>query len=98
MSGKWSSSTRRSRLPSNWQQLRADVRERAGGRCEFIGDDARRCREAGRDCDHIVPGDNHDLSNLQWLCPGHHSKKSAQEGAAARPRERRPAEKHPGLL
>lgn len=98
MSGKWSSSTRRLRLPSNWQQLRAEVRERAGGRCEEIGDDGRRCRLAGRDCDHITRGDDHSLSNLQWLCPKHHAAKSAREGAAAKPRERRPIEKHPGLL
>lgn len=98
MSGKWRGSNRRLRLPSNWQELRAEVRERAGGRCELIGDDGRRCPLAGRDCDHIIRGEDHSLANLQWLCPGHHSSKSGQEGAAARPRERRPAEKHPGLL
>ncbi|MFG3710904.1 HNH endonuclease [Micromonospora sp. NPDC047730] len=98
MSGKWAGSTRRRRLPPNWQQLRAEVRERAGGRCEHVGDDGRRCPLAGRDCDHVEAGDLHTLDNLQWLCPGHHSSKSGREGAAARPRERRPVGKHPGLL
>lgn len=98
VSGKWAGSTRRLRLPPNWNQLRAEVRTRSGGRCEEVGDDGRRCNEPGRDCDHIVRGDLHDLSNLQWLCPKHHASKSGREGAAARPRERRPPEKHPGLL
>jgi hypothetical protein len=37
---------------------------------------------------------------LQLLCRWHHNKKSSREGNEARPRltERRPSEKHPGIV
>lgn len=31
--------------------------------------------------DHIDPEGPHDTSNLQWLCPGCHSKKTGQENS-----------------
>lgn len=90
---------RRDRLPANWQQLRAAVRLRAGGRCEALDDYGQRCRERGTDCDHIIAGDDHSLAALQWLCRWHHARKSASEGAAAAHRvtQKRPPERHPGL-
>lgn len=102
MSGKWESSDRKARLPPEWHRLRGHVRKRAGGRCEQILDDGSRCPEVGTDCDHVRAGDDHDPTNLAWLCSTHHAKKSSREGSqalrAATARLRRPAVKHPGLL
>lgn len=99
----WENSTRAERLPSNWYRLRESVRLRANGRCEALMRDNTRCPDAGAECDHVERGDNHDLSNLQWLCKWHHNKKTQQEAAAARaghPRVNRaahPRMQHPGL-
>jgi 5-methylcytosine-specific restriction protein A len=64
--------------------------------------DGVRCVEPGTDCDHIERGDDHSLSNLQWLCSWHHDKKTAREALEARryiprPSARKPQEKHFGL-
>ena len=95
----WNTSTRRERLPSNWSELRGIVMQNALYRCQATMKDGSRCTDKGTDVDHIEPGDNHDLSNLQLLCKWHHNKKSSQEGNKARPRytEKRPPESHPGL-
>jgi len=95
----WSTSSRRSRLPGDWASLRMLVKERAGGRCE-ANHHALRCNGVGTDADHIKQGDNHDLSNLQWLSRPCHDAKTARE-TAARNRQtaalkRRPVEQHPG--
>jgi 5-methylcytosine-specific restriction endonuclease McrA len=96
----WNTSTRRERLPSNWSELRGIVMQNALYRCQATMKDGSRCTDKGTDVDHIEPGDNHDLSNLQLLCKWHHNKKSSQEGNKARPRytEKRPPEAHPGVL
>jgi 5-methylcytosine-specific restriction protein A len=95
----WQGSTRLVRLPKDWQRRRQAVIRRDGGRC-------RRCGAPGaRDVDHIRPGDDHSLANLQLLCRRCHGTKSAHEGttaaAAARARHpsyRRPPEPHPGTI
>jgi len=94
----WQGSNRRSRLPKNWAQLRENTRLRAGDRCEATLTDGERCPDQGTDCDHIEAGDNHALSNLQWLCTWHHRKKTAAEGnkRVFRVSERHPKEQHPG--
>lgn len=102
MGEQWSGSTRKQRLPRDWDERRAAVSARAGGRCEATMRDGTRCVEPGTDCDHVRRGDNHALSNLQWLCGWHHDKKTAREAAEARrfmrvPSARKPREKHPGL-
>ena len=96
----WENSDRRERLPRDWHRLRKLVRARARGICEIPG-----CNTIGNQCDHIHAGDDHSLSNLQWLCEPHHRAKSSAEGGRAprknTPRARRAArhaEKHPGLL
>lgn len=92
----WRNSTRRSRLPANWPELREAVLARNPRRvCHLCG------RPGGDTVDHIIPGDDHRLVNLDWVHddkPPHcHRAKSAREGAAARPRLFRPPEPHPGL-
>lgn len=79
----WAGSDRLSRLPDNWRELVALTRERAHGRCEAREWDGSACESPGSDCDHIEPGDNHALDNLQWLCRRHHLEKSGREGAIA---------------
>ncbi len=92
----WEGSDRSSRLPSNWQQLRRIVEQRAGGRCEDMSD-GRRCTEPGTDCDHVIPGDDHRLENLQWMCRFHHLRKTQSENTKRKPRQKREPERHPGL-
>lgn len=98
----WQDSDRKSRLPDDWEYRRQFVRNRAGGRCEQIQEDGTRCPMFGTDCDHVDRGDNHDFSNLEWLCSSHHAAKSAMEGVEARAAKKlrglRPVERHPGLL
>ena len=99
-SGKWRSSTRRDRLPTNWKnQIRPLVFRQWGTTCHVCGLDG------ADDVDHVKAGDDHSLDNLR---PIHrqpcHAQKSAAEGVeAARARReqlRHPAtrEEHPGLL
>lgn len=99
----WSSSTRRSRLPSNWAALRDAAFRRAGGRCQAPMLDGSRCTQAATDCDHIVAGDDHSPGNLQALCEWHHKIKTQAEGRAARAAlppvtSRHPGEAHPSGL
>ncbi|MGH2670099.1 MAG: HNH endonuclease [bacterium] len=97
----WERSTRRQRLPDNWDEIRTPVRNRAAGQCEAV-DDGIRCPAPGVECDHIIPGDDHRPENLQWLCGWHHGRKSGSEGgrasAAARRNRRRKPPRHPGLI
>lgn len=106
MSGGWRGSGRRARLPDDWAWRREQVKARAGGRCEYKipgrNGGRFRCDAPGTDCDHVERGDNHDLSNLAWLCKRHHSQKSSAEGneaqAAIRAQSRRPPERHPSSI
>lgn len=97
----WEGSDRKSRLPSDWPRRRAEVKARAGGRCEVLMKSGKRCHDKGTDCDHVIPGDDHELSNLQWICDWHHKQKSSREGhdayAAQRAKRLRPETPHPGL-
>jgi 5-methylcytosine-specific restriction protein A len=89
----WSGSTRSSRLPAKWDQLRREAdRLNPNRTCHVCG------RPGGDELDHIVPGDDHSQNNLAWIhndpC---HRQKSSREGAAARPRLYRDPEQHPAL-
>jgi 5-methylcytosine-specific restriction protein A len=102
MGQQWSGSDRKARLPADWEQRRATIRDRAGGRCQATMRDGTRCIEPGTDCDNIVHGDDHSPTNLQWLCRWHHNRKIALEALEARrftrvPSARKPRETHPGL-
>lgn len=96
----WETSTRRQRLPKNWSAIRQRVFRRDRDLCQVtLEDTGTICGEPATEVDHIIPGDNHDLSNLQAICTWHHRRKSSAEGAAARTkfesRYRKP-EAHPG--
>lgn len=95
MSGAWPGSTRRARLPPNWPQIRRAVLERDRYVCHVCG------RAGADEVDHVQSGDDHRPSNLAAIhavpC---HRRKSSSEGNASRWRysDRRPEQKHPGLL
>lgn len=98
MSGRWAGSQRRTELPPDWPAIRARILDRDAHRCRGI--DGRPCGQPATDVDHIGDRHDHSPSNLQALCRDCHGRKSAREGNAARwaVRERRPVERHPGLL
>ncbi len=82
----WEGSTRRQRLPSNWSGLRATVLAR-----DPICQDGRVCHglALSSQVDHVTPGDDHDLANLQGICADCHQAKTQAEATAARRRVQR---------
>jgi 5-methylcytosine-specific restriction protein A len=73
----WAGSTRRSRLPPDWERRRLGILER-DPLCSV-------CHNAiSVEVDHIEPGDNHDLDNLQGICASCHETKTQAEAAAGR--------------
>src|SRR3546814_17860281 len=68
-------STRSARLPSDWPKRRAQVKKRANNRCEARVHQPG-CPGTGSECDHIIAGDDHSLSNLQWLSRDYHLAKT----------------------
>lgn len=98
----WEGSDRKQRLPKNWQALRKQVLVRDKRMCQIVSiETGYICGLEANEVDHIIHGDNHELSNLQAICTWHHRRKSSQEGNASKikyaPRNRKP-EKHPGSL
>lgn len=97
MSGGWSSSNRRARLPSNWSRIRAEILAR-DVTCVLCG------VRPSTHCDHIVAkADLNGPKDLQGVCGPCHDRKSSAEGNAAqranpRPGRKRPDEPHPGVL
>lgn len=77
----WAGSTRRQRLPPDWERRRRAVLAR-----DPICQDGRACHglALSREVDHIERGDNHDLENLQGICVDCHRAKTQAEAAAAR--------------
>ncbi|SFK73513.1 HNH endonuclease [Streptomyces pini] len=99
MSGGWKGSRRRHELPPNWKtQIRPYVLERDRYSCRGI--DSKPCGRPANQVDHIGDRNDHRPENLQALCADCHAAKTSRQGNTARwaVRERRPAEKHPGLL
>lgn len=99
MAGKWQGSNRRQRLPSDWRARCKLVHARSGWRCEVELPSGARCpRDADGGVDHIIPNDDHRLSNLRDTCQHHHGKKSSREGAEAKRAQNAPVnppERHP---
>lgn len=73
----WAGSTRRKRLPPDWARRKATVLRRDRHTCQPCGAPATQV-------DHIRPGDNNSLNNLQAICDACHRAKSSAEGNAAR--------------
>jgi 5-methylcytosine-specific restriction endonuclease McrA len=77
------------------------VLDRCGYRCQWR-DDEGRCRATATDVDHIAPGDDHSLANLQGLCSHHHLIKTSREANESRAQRkalgRLPEEKQPGII
>ena len=98
---RWNTSHRHDRLPPDWQRIRAEVKARANGRCQ-AKHHAKGCNGIGTDCDHIIPGDDNSLDNLQWLSSACHKAKTARETAARNTWYRKtrlhPVEKNPGSI
>lgn len=98
MGGGWAGSTRRDTLPPDWRtRIRPAVIARDKV-CQWRMSEGGKCGAPGNQVDHIGDRLDHRLENLQLLCAEHHNLKSSRQGNAAKPRERRPPEKHPGLL
>ena len=97
----WSTSDRKQRLPHNWTAIRKAVKTRAKGKCEATTHHPK-CPGWGSDADHIIPGDDHSMSNLQWLSGACHMAKTNRETAARNSQRKaarsRPTEQHPGRL
>lgn len=96
MSG-WANSTRRQRLPADWETRRAKVKHRARGMCQ-AKQHVPECDGYGNECDHIISGDDHSLANLQWLSTPCHKAKTEAENAARVTSRRLPREAHPSGL
>ncbi len=75
----WQGSTRRQTLAPDHGAWRRDVLERAGYACEWVTDGVQ-CNAPANQADHIARGEDEG----QALCPPHHARKSAREGAEAR--------------
>lgn len=84
----WATSNRRSELPPTqaWEAIRKRVIRRDAGRCVA-------CGAPGTDVDHIIPGADHNLGNLQLLCRDCHQTKTQRESAQARNFKRVPTRK-----
>lgn len=73
----WEGSTRRKRLPSDWERRRRYVLQRdpickaCDNALSVIGD-------------HVVPNDDHGYDNLQGICANCHTEKTQREAADAR--------------
>lgn len=101
----WQNSTRRDRLPPDWERTRKRIGKRDDWSCQWRMADGFLCGREAREVDHIKAGDDHSDRNLQCLCAWHHHKKSGGEGARAVAVKRKAirqkyvrSEEHPGLL
>lgn len=98
----WRGSTRKSRLPVDWERLRRVVLKACDNRCQWIEEGGARCPMPATDVDHIIPGDLNVLENLQGLCNPHHLIKTSREANAAQAERRAlgrlPEEQQPGTI
>lgn len=99
MSGGWAGSTARTRTSSaTWKRTRLRILDRDARACRLH---LEGCTVVANEVDHIVSpldGGGDDDANLRAACTDCHRKRSSRQGNAARPRQRRAPEAHPGLL
>lgn len=80
----WVGSTRKQRLPRDWETRRQIVFRRDNWTCHICGSN----NPPADTIDHVIQGDDHSLENLKPVHdnqPPHcHRKKSAKEGNRAR--------------
>ncbi|WP_412175206.1 HNH endonuclease [Kitasatospora griseola] len=60
------------------------------GLCQGVLPQGGRCEAVGTEVDHIRPGDDHSLENLQLLCAWCHRQKTQAESSRARAFKRPP--------
>lgn len=73
----WAGSTRRKRLPKNWNRITRRILRR-DPMCKVCG------VAPSVEVDHIQRGDDHSPGNLQGICKRCHAIKSSREGNAAK--------------
>jgi 5-methylcytosine-specific restriction endonuclease McrA len=87
------------RMPSDWKSRRRRVLMRDFHVCQISGPG---CLAFADEVDHIVPNEDHSLSNLRAVCKACHREKTKQEAAdglrKAMLRGKRPQEPHPGSV
>lgn len=90
----WETSARRSELPRDW----ATIRRRILARDPICRLALEVCTGRSNEVDHV--GDKHDHSdhNLRGVCTPCHKRRTQEQAQAAKPRQRRATESHPGLL
>lgn len=79
----WEGSTRRATLPRDWNRRVAIVKRRDGNVCQWPTPEGI-CGQPGRDVDHRVHRDEHDIAALWLLCRDHHNAKTQRESRAGR--------------
>lgn len=79
----WSTSSRRSNLPADWQAIRRRILRRDNASCRWREADGTLCALPANEVDHIEPSGSDEDWNLRALCSWHHRQKSSREGAAA---------------
>lgn len=97
---RWHISTRKARLPKDWDSTRRPrILRRDKRRCQWPLPDGTVCGRRANQVDHKTPNDDHSDTNLWTLCIDHHTEKTQHEAAAARWQHRRTRtpEPHPGL-
>jgi 5-methylcytosine-specific restriction protein A len=73
----WQESTRKARLPIDWNTRRLIVLKKADNICYLCGAKAS-------EVDHVTAGDDHSLGNLAAICTQCHRGKSSLEGQQAK--------------
>lgn len=78
----WEGSTRRQRLPADWEKRRRVTLDAYGRRCYICSNGD--CNEV----DHVDGTDDHTYANLRPICPPCHKRKTQGEATAGRARAR----------